>query len=92
MQYTHGVQTTLMKSKGETEDGMKTITLTKKQVIAKMLYKRVDKITIEFQFYDQNENLIIGLPSYFPKEKDQFGRYKKDNHEFNILDGCFFIF
>ena len=78
MQYTHGVQTTLMKAKGETEDGRQTVTLTKKQVIAKMLFKRVDKITLEYQFYDQNDNLILGLPCYDPQKKDQFGRYKDE--------------
>ena len=52
MQFTHGIQTTLMKAQDETEDGMQTINLTKKQVIAKMLMKRVDKITREYQFYD----------------------------------------
>ena len=66
MQYTHGVQTTLMKAKGETEDGMQTVTLTKKQVIAKMLFKRVDKITLEYQFYDQNDNLILGFLCHSP--------------------------
>ena len=70
MQFTHGIQTTLKKAQDETEDGMQTITLTKKQVIAKMLMKRVDKITIEYQFYDKHDNLILGLPCLYPQMKD----------------------
>ena len=45
MKFTHGLQTILMKAKGETEDGMQTVTFSKKQVIAKMLMKVIDKIT-----------------------------------------------
>ena len=41
-----------MKAKDETEDEMLTVTLTKKQLIAKMLYKRIDKTTLELQFID----------------------------------------
>ena len=41
-----------MKAKNETEDGMLTVTLTKKQVVAKMIVKRLDKTTSEYQFVD----------------------------------------
>jgi hypothetical protein len=36
-----------MKAKDETEDGMQTVTLSKKQSIAKIFFLRVDKITME---------------------------------------------
>ena len=68
MQYTHGVQTTLIKAKDETEMNMQTVILTKKQSIAKLFRKRIDKITIEFQFIDQNDNLILKLPCHFSQE------------------------
>ena len=41
-----------MKAKDEKEDEMLTVTLTKKQLITKMLYKRIDKTTLELQFID----------------------------------------
>ena len=81
-----------MKAKDETEDGMQIVTIPKKQVIAKLLFKRIDKITREIQFYDQNENLILGLQCHNPKNKDQFGRYKDDNAEFKIFEGNIFIY
>ena len=92
MQYTHGLQTILMKATGETEDGMETVTLTKKQVIAKYFQKRIDKITLEYQFYDKNDNLILRLPCHSPQKKDQFGRYKDDNCVKKILESNLFIF
>ena len=66
IQYTHGVQTTLLKAMNETTDDMQSVTLTKKQSIAKLFFKRIDKITAEYQFIDQNDNLILGLPCYLP--------------------------
>ena len=41
-----------MKAKGETEGDMQTVTLTKKQCIAKFIRKRTDRITMELQFID----------------------------------------
>ena len=41
-----------MKAKGETEDDLQTVTLTKKQRIAKIIGQRIDKITFELQFID----------------------------------------
>ena len=41
-----------MKAKDETEDNMQTATLTKKQFIAKLFEKRIDKITSAFEFID----------------------------------------
>jgi hypothetical protein len=52
MQFTHGIQTILFKAKDETEDGMEIVTLTKKHLIAKIFSKRIDKMTIEYQFSD----------------------------------------
>ena len=52
IQYTHGIQTPLMKAKDETEDDMQTVTLTKKQIIAKIFYERIDRDTLENQFFD----------------------------------------
>ena len=67
IQYTHGVQTPLFKAKDETEDDMQTFTLTKKQFIAKVFYKRIDKNTKEQQFIDQNDNLILELLFHWPQ-------------------------
>ena len=47
IQYSHGIQTPLIKAKDETEDDIQTVTLTKKQSIAKLVAKRIDKITLE---------------------------------------------
>ena len=41
-----------MKAKGEKEDGMQTVILKKKQFIAKIRRKRIDKTTREYQFLD----------------------------------------
>ena len=41
-----------MKAKGETEEDMQTVTLTKKQCIAKVLYMRMDKIIKEYRYFD----------------------------------------
>ena len=41
-----------MKAKGETEGDMQTVTLTKKQIIAKIFYERIDRDTLENQFFD----------------------------------------
>ena len=41
-----------MKAKDETEDEMQIVTLTKKQLIAKLVTKRIDKMTLEIQFID----------------------------------------
>ena len=77
--YTNGIQTTLIKAKDETEDDMQSVTLTKKQFIAKVCKKRIDKITKEYQFIDQNDNIIIGFPCHYPQLKDQFGTYIDDS-------------
>ena len=76
IQYTQNIQTPLFKASDETEDDMQTVTLTKKQRIVKKFVKRIDKITKEIQFFDQNDNLILGLPYYSPQDKDQFGLHK----------------
>ena len=52
LNYNHGVETPLMKAKDETEEDMQTVTLTKKQLIAKQVYKRIDRVTKEYQFFD----------------------------------------
>ena len=52
IQYSHGVQTTMMKAKDETDDDMQIVTLKKKQFIAKLFYKRIDRTTMEFQYFD----------------------------------------
>ena len=52
IQYTHGIQSRLLKTKDETEDGMQIVNLKKKQIIAKVFYKRADKNTLELQFID----------------------------------------
>ena len=52
IQYSHGILTTLMKAKNETEDDMQIVTLSKKQTIAKLSMQRVDKHSREFQFID----------------------------------------
>ena len=70
-----------MKAKDETEDDMQIVTLSKKQSIAKIIYKRIDKITCENQFIDQNENVILALQSYWPQPRDKFGRYKDDSNK-----------
>ena len=41
-----------MKAKDETEDELQVVTLTKKQCIAKIIEKRIDKITREIQLID----------------------------------------
>ena len=41
LNYNHGVETPLMKAKDETEEDMQTVTLTKKQLIAKQVYKEL---------------------------------------------------
>ena len=79
IQYTHGIQTPVMKAKDETEDDMQIVTLKKKQSIAKLFFKRIDKIGIEYQFIDKNDYLILGLPCFRPQPKDQFGRYRDDS-------------
>ena len=52
LNYNHGVETPLMKAKDETEENMQTVTLKKKQLIAKQVYKRIDRVTKEYQFFD----------------------------------------
>ncbi len=52
IQYNHGIHSTLMKANDETEDDMQIVTLKKKQLIAKLVTKRIDKMTLEFQFID----------------------------------------
>ena len=52
LNYNHGVETPLMKAKGETEEDMQTVTLTKKQCIAKVLYMRMDKLIKEYRYFD----------------------------------------
>jgi|LakMenE01Jun11ns_1017448.scaffolds.fasta_scaffold7525698_1 hypothetical protein len=52
IQYTHGIQSRLLKTKDETEDGMQIVNLKKKQIIAKVFYKRADMNTLELQFID----------------------------------------
>ena len=52
MNYNHGVQTLLLKAKDETEDEMQTVTITKKQTIAKLCWKRIDRFTMEWQLFD----------------------------------------
>ena len=59
-----------MKVQNEIEDDMQTVTLTKKQCIAKLFRKRIDKDTKEYQFIDQNDHLIIGLQYFWPQPKD----------------------
>ena len=66
---------------------MQTVTLPKKQRIAKLFGKRIDKITRELRLIDQNDNLILGLPCYVPQVADQFGRYKDDSYQYEILEG-----
>ena len=80
IQYTNGIKTTVLKAKDEREDDMQTVALQKKQRIAKLFGKRIDKITRELRLIDQNDNLILGLPCYVPQVADQFGRYKDDSY------------
>ena len=68
---------------------MQTFTLTKKQFIAKVFYKRIDKNTKEQQFIDQNDNLILELLFHWPQQKDQFGRYTDDSQKIAIFEGNF---
>ena len=64
---------------------MQTVILTKKQSIAKMSEKRIDRITMEWQLFDQKDNVILSLPVYSPQKKDQFGRYKEDFKLFAVV-------
>ena len=41
------MQTPIFKAKDETEDDMQTVTLAKKQIIAKVVRKRIDRTTKE---------------------------------------------
>ena len=90
MHYSHGIQTTLVKAKDETENDMKSVKLAKKQFIARMVQKRIDKGTQEYQFIDQNSNLILRLPYSMPQGKDEFGRYVDDTEYFVMPEGTLF--
>ena len=81
-----------MKVLNETDDDMQTVTLTKKQCIAKLFRKRIDKNTKEYQFIDQNDHLIIGLQYFWPQPKDQFGRYKDDSDQYSISEGTILVY
>ena len=59
---------------------MQTVTLAKKQLIATVVWKRIDRTTKEYQFIDQNENTILSLRCHWHQQKDQFGKYKDDSH------------
>ena len=50
--FSPGVKTPLMKALNETEEDMQTVTFSKKQSIAKLVFKRIDRITKEYQFID----------------------------------------
>ena len=52
IQYAQGIQTHVFKAKDETEDDMQTVTLTKKQFIAKLVQKRIDRTSFEYQLID----------------------------------------
>ena len=52
VKYTQGIQTPVFKANDETEDEMQTFTLSKKQLIAKLVLKRIDRTTKEWQFID----------------------------------------
>ena len=70
---------------------MQTVTFSKKQFIARLVHKRIDKTVREEQFIDQNDNVILRLPCYFPRVKrDQFGRYYDDSAKLDILEGNIF--
>lgn len=71
IQYTHGIQTPLIKAKDETDNDMQTVMFTKKQFIAKLFTKRLDKNNLELQFIDANDNIILRLPCYQPLGKDE---------------------
>ena len=92
IRYNHGIQTLLIKSKGETEDDLLTVTLTKKQWIAKMSVIRTDKTTKEYRFIDQHSNDIVRLPFFSHQSRDCYGRYKEDSIDIEILDGNIFIY
>lgn len=90
IQYTHGVETPLLIAKHETEDDMQIFTLKKKQLIAKMYWKRIDKTTKEAQFIDQNDDLILSLRCY--SFKQYIGRYADDSFKLAILEGNTFLY
>ena len=52
MIFTKGVTGTLMKAKNETENDIKTVSLKKKQRIAKLARTKINKTTREWQFID----------------------------------------
>jgi hypothetical protein len=81
-----------MKAYDETEDEIQTVTLSKKQYIDKVFFKRIDKFQLECTFIDQNDNEIVRLPCHQPQQKDQFGRYREDSDRFKILDGNIFMY
>ena len=71
---------------------MQCVTLKKKQRIVKKVVKRIDRITKEIQFFDQKDNLILGLPYFSEQDKDQFGRYKNDSMQWTIFEGNIFSY
>ena len=52
IQYDQGVKTPVFKAKDETEDDMHIIAFTKKQYITRLFKKRIDRMTLEYQFAD----------------------------------------
>jgi hypothetical protein len=69
---------------------MQILTLKKKQSIDEVIWKRIDKFTIEWQLLDYNGKIIICLRCHYPRNKDQFGRYLNDSYNFEILEGNIF--
>ena len=92
IEYTQNIPTVLFVALNETEEDMQCVTLKKKQRIVKKVVKRIDRITKEIQFFDQKDNLILGLPYYSEQDKDQFGRYKNDSMQWTIFEGNIFIY
>ena len=82
----------MIKAKGETEDDMQTVTLTKKQSISRLNMMRKDRTTNEMQLIDNNEKVILRVLIYGPQTKDKFGKFKADSKCFEILEGNFFMY
>ena len=89
IEYNHGVQTPLLKAKNETEDDMQTVTLAKKQSIAKYMLKPVNKTTMECRFMDQNDMIILRFQYHWPLPKNKYGQQDED---LLILTDNFFMY
>ena len=66
IQYNQGIETPILKAKDETENEMQTVTLKKKQFIAQLVRNRIDRTTREYEFIDQNDNIIVSFRCHWP--------------------------